>query len=205
MRLHNSVLMSTLFAALVYAAVPVEAAGHGGGGGGFLGGAGGGFHGGEFHGGGGGFRGGDMHDHGHGDGFDHHGFDRDHFHGGFGHGFAFRPRFGVGFGVFLGYPFGYPFYDPWDYWAYPYGPLAFVPGAGYGGVSFSISPGDAAITVDSTYAGTVDQFNDPSSPLNLPPGQHHVEIQAPGYRTLDFDVTIQGGQVIPYAGDLQHN
>ena len=208
MRLHNSVLMSALFiTTLVFAAVPVDAAQHGGGGGGFHGSAGGGFH------------GGGMHDHGHAGpplhargpefrgrgGFDHNRFDRGHFRGRFGHGFVFRPRFGVGFGVFLGYPFGYPLYDPWDYWAYPVGPLAFVPGAGYGGVSFSISPGDAAITVDATYAGTVDQFNDPSSPLNLPPGQHHVQIQAPGYRTLDFDVTVEAGQVIPYAGDLQHN
>ena len=93
--------------------------------------------------------------------------------------------------------------DPWDYWDYPVGPLAFAPEQGYGGVSFSISPSDASVTVDGTVAGTVDQFNDPQSPLNLPPGQHHLRVQAPGYSTLDFDVNVEAGRVVPYAGDLQ--
>ena len=88
---------------------------------------------------------------------------------------------------------------------YPVGPLAYFPEQGYGGVSFSISPGDASITVDGTLAGTVDNYNNPQSPLNLPPGQHHVRIQAPGYSTLDFDVNVEAGRVIPYAGDLQRN
>jgi hypothetical protein len=30
-----------------------------------------------------------------------------------------------------------------------------------------ISPGDATVSVDGTYAGTVGQFNDPTHPLNL--------------------------------------
>ena len=78
-----------------------------------------------------------------------------------------------------------------------------LPDQGYGGVSFSISPSDASVTVDGTVAGTVDQFNDPQSPLNLPPGQHHIQVQAPGYSTLDFDVNVEAGRVVPYAGDLQ--
>jgi hypothetical protein len=35
-----------------------------------------------------------------------------------------------------------------------------------------ISPGDATVSVDGTYAGTVGQFNDPTHPLNLLVGQH---------------------------------
>lgn len=128
-----------------------------------------------------------------------------HFQHRFVNGFGFRPRVGVGFGVFLGYPFGYPYYQPWAYWDYPVGPLAYVPGQGYGGVSFSIQPGDAGVTVDGAYAGTVDEFDNPQYPLNLPPGQHHIQIQAPGYSTLDFTVNVQAGEVLPYAGELQHN
>ena len=128
-----------------------------------------------------------------------------HFHDGFGHRFGFRPRFGIGFGFFVGYPFAYPFYDPWNYWDYPVGPLGYAPGQGYGGVSFSVSPGTARITVDGAFAGTADQFDDPQSPLNLPPGQHHIEIEAPGYATRDFDVDVQAGQIIPYVGDLGQN
>jgi hypothetical protein len=208
MRLFSSYVSTALFAALISTAAPVEAAGHSGGGVGFHGG--GGFHGsgpsasvragGSFH-------------NGHGRtvyvpgprfrGYD--GFRGGHFRGTFGYGFPFRPRFNVGFGVFLGYPFVYPSYAPWDWWSYPTGPLAYIPGGGYGGVSFAISPGNAGVTVDGAYAGTVDQFNSLQEPLNLPPGPHHVEIQAPGYAPLDFDVTVQAGQVTPYAGDLQQD
>jgi hypothetical protein len=228
MKPYKSLLPTVLFAALALGAASVEAQSGHGGGGGFHGGgggfhSGGGFHGGGgvshggggFHGsGGGGFHGGgEVHNRGleernggfNGDrgGRDHREFHDNHFRHDFGHGFRFRPRLGVGFGILLGYPFEYPFYDPWDYWDYPVGPLAFAPGQGYGGVSFSISPSDASVTVDGTVAGTVDQFNDPQSPLNLPPGQHHIQVQAPGYSTLDFDVNVEAGRVVPYAGDLQ--
>ena len=169
--------------------------------------------------GGGAVRGGGFHDRGHEDGHDgshgdrgphDHGefhdrgeFHRHHFDHDFGRGFRFRPRFFVGSGIFLGYPFDYPFYDPLDYWNYPVGPESYVPTQGYGGVSFSISPGDASVTVDGTFAGTVDNFNNPQSPLTLPTGQHHIQIKAPGYNTLDFDVYMEAGRVIPYAGNLQ--
>ena len=125
MRLYKFILPVALFAALALGATPVEApAQHGGG---------------RSH-GGAGFQ---NHSEFHGRGE----FHGDHFRHGFGPGFRFRPRFAVGFGVFLGNPFGYPFYDPWNYWAYPVGPLTYVPGRGDGGVSFSISPADASLNV----------------------------------------------------------
>lgn len=166
--------------------------------------------GGGVHGGGHMVGGGAIHAGGHAEEHDHfhhsdgHGEIRErHFGHEFEHGFRFRPRFPVGFGIFLGYPFDYPFYDPLDDWAYPLGPLPYVAGQGYGGVSFSISPGDASVTVDGALAGTVDEFNDPRHPLNLPPGPHQIQIQAAGYGTLDFTVNVEAGHVIPYAGDLQ--
>ncbi len=196
MKTYRLVVASALFGALAAGPAPVEAAAHGGGhSGGFHGGAAGGhvrgeLHDGRFH------QGGHMGDPG-----------RDRFHGGhfhdrFRHGFVVRPRFDIGFGFFAGYPFDYPFYSPWDYWNYPVGPLAYAPGQGYGGVSFSISPGTARIIVDGAFAGTADEFDDPQNPLNLPPGQHHIEIEAPGYATRAFDVDVQAGQITPYVGDL---
>ena len=232
MMLHKFLFPAALVTMFAMGAVPVDAAPqHGGGGGshgasgsGFHGGGAGGFHGGgsggTHSGGGGGFHGGGMV---HGGGFHgrgmngHGGFHGDHgfhgrgefhgggFHHGFGPGFRFRPRFGLGFGVILGYPFAYPYYDPLDYSFYPVGPWVYDATQGYGGVSFSISPGYATVTVDGTYAGTVDQFNDPAHPLTLPPGQHRLVIEAPGYSTLDIAVAVDAGQVIPYEGDLQPN
>jgi hypothetical protein len=204
MKLNRFILPTALLATLAIGAAPVEAAQHGGGG----------FHGGGAHGYSDGFHGA-SHGAVHGGGrvrpqavprvHTRNTFHGTHFNHAFVNGFRFRPRVGVGFGVFLGYPFGYPYYAPWAYWNYPVGPLTYVPGQGYGGVSFSISPADASVTVDGIYAGVVDQYDNPQSPLNLPPGEHHIKIEAPGYKTLDFNVNVERGEVLPYAGDLQHD
>jgi hypothetical protein len=125
--------------------------------------------------------------------------------------YTFRPRLSIGLGVYLGYPVPYPYYDPFYYpapsYAYPTPGSVAVPspGIGYGGVSLDITPNDAAVTVDGNLAGTVDDFNDPSHPMSLPVGRHNVQIRAPGYVTLVFDVDVVAGQVTPYQGDLQHN
>ncbi|MEO8259144.1 MAG: PEGA domain-containing protein [Acidobacteriota bacterium] len=139
--------------------------------------------------------------------------------------YTFRPRVRVGFGVFLGYPVAYPYYDPYAYPAqiygspYPYGGYpAQTPGyppqgpgyqvgpggaVAYGGISLDISPRDAAVYVDGTYVGVADDFYDPSHPLSVLAGRHRIEVQAPGYQPLTFDVDVLSGQVIPYQGDLQ--
>jgi PEGA domain len=140
--------------------------------------------------------------------------------------YSFRPRLRVGFGVFLGYPVPYPSYDPYAYPAQIYGspypgyggypaqsPGYPVQGPGYqvapggavayGGVSLDISPRDATVYVDGTYVGVADDFYDPSHPLSVIAGRHRIQVQAPGYQPLSFDVDVVSGQVIPYQGDLQ--
>jgi hypothetical protein len=72
-----------------------------------------------------------------------------------------------------------------------------------GGLSFEITPDTAEVFVDGSYIGTVGQFTPSSQPLGLSAGRHRVEIRAPGYRTMDFDVEIVPGQVIPYQGVLE--
>jgi hypothetical protein len=73
----------------------------------------------------------------------------------------------------------------------------------YGGVSLEISPSDATVDVDGNHAGIVGDFSDPSRPLSLGAGRHHIQLQAPGYEPMGFDVDVVPGQVIPYRGDLQ--
>src|SRR5215831_15771664 len=67
----------------------------------------------------------------------------------------FRPHFHIGFGVYLGYPVAYPY--PYAYpvpapvpsYTYPSASSVTVaPGTAYGGVSFQITPDDAAVYVD---------------------------------------------------------
>ena len=72
-----------------------------------------------------------------------------------------------------------------------------------GGLSFEITPDTAEVFVDGSYMGTVGQFTPTSQPLGLTAGRHRVEIRAPGYLTMDFDVDIVPGQVIPYQGVLE--
>ena len=122
--------------------------------------------------------------------------------------YVFRPRVSIGFGIFAGYPVPYA----WRYSApiYVYGyqapraPIYMTPGmAMYGGVALEISPYDADVFVDGAYAGKVFDFDGTTQPLTVVAGQHRIEVQSPGYAPLVFDVVVEGGQVIPYRGDLR--
>ena len=122
--------------------------------------------------------------------------------------YVFRPHVSIGFGILAGYPVPYA----WRYSApvYVYGyrapraPVYIAPGAPlYGGVALEISPYDADVYVDGNYAGKVADFDGTVQPLTVIPGTHRIEVQAPGYAPLIFDVTVEGGQVVPYRGDLR--
>jgi hypothetical protein len=75
--------------------------------------------------------------------------------------------------------------------------------AATGGLSFDITPADAEIRIDGQDVGRVDQFAPNEQPLTLALGRHRIDIDAPGYRPLAFDVDIVAGQVIPYQGAMQ--
>jgi hypothetical protein len=72
-----------------------------------------------------------------------------------------------------------------------------------GGVSFDVFPGDAQVSVEGVFVGTVDSFSPTRPPLVLAPGQHYIELRIPGYRTEVFDATVTAGEVIPYQGTLE--
>jgi len=74
-----------------------------------------------------------------------------------------------------------------------------------GGISFEITPDNAQIFVDGRLMGTAGEFGPTSQPLDVSVGRHHLEIRAPGYRTMTFDADVRAGQVIPYQGTLQRN
>jgi hypothetical protein len=118
--------------------------------------------------------------------------------------FTFRPRLSIGFGFWLGYPVAYPYAYLGTYVPRVYGRVGVVaPVSVYGGLSFEISPWDAAVFVDGEYAGTVGNYPPNAPPLTLTPGLHRIEIQAEGYRPMTWDVTIVPGQVIPWQGAMQ--
>jgi len=118
--------------------------------------------------------------------------------------FVFRPRVYVGFGVWAGYPVAWPYVYAYPYpYPYPVPAYAYPPPAASAGVSFDITPSDASVFVDGTLVGAVNNFSPTSTPLTLVPGRHHIEVRAPGYKTLKFDVDAIAGQVIPYHGALE--
>jgi hypothetical protein len=127
--------------------------------------------------------------------------------------YGFRPHVHVGFGVWLGVSVPYPWayfgtYRPRVYGSFGQGYYGQVyvgvaPAVQqYGGVSFDIQPADADVFVDGEYVGFVGTFTPYGEPLTLYPGVHRIAIVRDGFRTLEFDVTIQPGQVIPYRGML---
>lgn len=123
--------------------------------------------------------------------------------------YAFRPRFRIGFGVFIGYPVAYPYAiypSPARVYGYypPPGTVSVAPSyASYGGVSLEIGPPDADVYVDGAYVGRAEDFGPTEPPLTMLPGRHRIELAAPGYETLAFDVDVVPGEVVPYQGALR--
>jgi hypothetical protein len=128
--------------------------------------------------------------------------------------YGFRPHLHIGFGVWLGVSVPYPWayfgtYVPRVYGSYGQGYydgrtyVGVAPAVQqYGGLSFDIQPSDADLFVDGEYVGAVGTFTPYGEPLTLWPGVHRIAIARDGFRTMEFEVAIQPGQVIPYRGML---
>ena len=108
--------------------------------------------------------------------------------------YYYRPRLSIGvyYGVGNAYPYGYTpdhYYNP-------------VPGGVYGGVRITDAPRDARVFADGYYVGIVDDFDGVFQHVNLEAGERRIEIQAPGYEPIAFDVLVQPGRTITLRGDL---
>jgi hypothetical protein len=123
--------------------------------------------------------------------------------------YSFSPWFSIGFGVWIGYPVTYPWaylgsYQPHVYGNYDNSSYDVAASQSvYGGVSFDIQPANADLFVDGEYVGNVGTFTPFGEPLTLAAGQHRIAVQCNGYRAMEWDVTIEPGQVIPYRGAMQ--
>jgi hypothetical protein len=115
-----------------------------------------------------------------------------------------------GYGAF---GLGYFYYNPYRWYS------GFAPGFstysyydGYrrpfstfdiGELRLDVSPRHAQVYVDGYYAGVVDDYDGAFQALKLDAGTYRIEIRAPGFETLSFDVRITPGQKIRYQGDLR--
>src|SRR5436190_60039 len=122
--------------------------------------------------------------------------------------YFFQPWTRLSFGLFIGYPVRYGYSYPYPVPVYGYGapsaPVYITPtSTAYGGITLEISRREAEVYVDGQYIGQVRDFDGVGAPLNLIAGRHHVEVSAPGYAPLAFDVDVIPGQLVPYRGVMQ--
>ena len=111
---------------------------------------------------------------------------------------------GLGLGGYYG---GY--YDPWD----PYGGGYGGYGGGYpiytpadsdeGAVRIKVKPREASVYADGYYVGHVDDFDGVFQRLHLSSGPHRIEVRAPQYEPLTFDVYLDPDRTVTYHGDLK--
>jgi hypothetical protein len=108
--------------------------------------------------------------------------------------YVYRPSFGLGvyYGAGGSYPYGYTprgYYDP-------------LPGHVYGGLRITGAPREAQVFADGYYVGIVNDFDGVFQHVNLEAGEHHIEIEAPGFEPVAFDVLVQPGRTITFRADM---
>jgi hypothetical protein len=106
--------------------------------------------------------------------------------------------YGYGISAYGGSGYGMPGY------AYPYPALAAPsPFRPDGALHLKVKPRDGQVFVDGYYAGVVDDFDGLFQRLRLSDGPHRIEVRAPGYETLTFNVDIQFDATTTYEGQLE--
>jgi hypothetical protein len=112
-----------------------------------------------------------------------------------------RRYYPYGYGSF---GLGYFYYDPYSWYPYDYNYRFSGYGYGYptGEIRLQVRPRHAEVFVDGYYAGRVDEFDGFIQSLRLEEGPYTIEIVAPGYQPLLFDVRILPGRKITYRGDM---
>jgi hypothetical protein len=105
-------------------------------------------------------------------------------------------------------PYGIPvpYYDGALYPSFPLGdpPPAAEPRADerpLGFLQLRVTPRAADVVIDGSLAGTVDDFGGSSARM-LPAGPHRVDISAPGFETLSFDVRVPENDTVTFTHDL---
>jgi len=117
-------------------------------------------------------------------------YDRDRWRG--------RVRFGLGVSIFAGRAFGFHFDYRWSpRFNYYY---TMRSGIAYGGVSFLLDPDTAEVYIDGEFVGFARDFG--GEPVPVAAGYHRIELYAPGFEPVAFDINVMPGQVIPYRGSL---
>jgi hypothetical protein len=115
-------------------------------------------------------------------------------------GAIYGPGYGYGGTPYAPGPYGPGFYSPMMTEASPLARLRVFP---KGGLRLETEPGSAQVFADGYYVGIVEDFGFRGRILELSAGPHHIELRAPGYAVLTFDVTITANETSRFRRDLQ--
>ena len=127
-----------------------------------------------------------------------------------------RRYYPYGYGAF---GLGYFYYDPYRWYPRTYSVFGGFYGGGFNGgvwrsgryldaafdigeLRLRVRPRHAQVFVDGYYAGIIDDYDGIFQSLRMESGPYHIQLVAPGYEPLEFDVRIIPGQKITYRGDL---
>jgi hypothetical protein len=108
---------------------------------------------------------------------------------------------GFGLGYFYLNPFGWNYGD-YASWGGGGGGGSYG-GQQMGGIRLKVKPNSASVYVDGYYAGTVDDFDNAFQKLSVALGTHQIEISAPGYQPLVFEIDVRDFDTIDYEGRLE--
>jgi hypothetical protein len=128
---------------------------------------------------------------------------------GHGHG-GYYPGWGYGWGAYPFYGYYGAFYGPWWGWGWGWGYPGYRYGYGYGygyygpygpyyyvdntaSLRLQVTPREAEVFVNGSYAGLVDEFDGNFQRLRLPPGDHEIQIYLQGYKSLTERVMLTVG------------
>lgn len=122
----------------------------------------------------------------------------------------YSPGYGFGVGYFYdpwmwGYTSPYALYDPYYGGGGGYGYSRYRSGSyrPVGSLRLKVKPEKGQVYVDGYYVGEVDSFDGVFQRLNIEEGAHRVEIRAPGYEPVQFEVMVIPGETVTYKGDLK--
>jgi hypothetical protein len=139
-----------------------------------------------------------------------------------GYGFGFGGYGFGGFGAWDSFDAGYSGLSSFSYgpgYGRPYDPYArssagssvsesngaFIPDSRNesGALRLKVKPDTASVYLDGEFVGLVNKFDGMFQKLHLDGGNHRVEIRAPGYQPLTFNVRIEPDHTETYRGELE--
>jgi hypothetical protein len=96
------------------------------------------------------------------------------------------------------YPGWYPFYAQ-----YPRGPYYYGYGGGWASARLEVRPRDAQVYLDGYFVGVVDQFDGVFQRLDLPPGEHDLEVYLKGFRPYRQRTLFRPGESYHFKAILE--